>query len=106
MGQYVLVYSGGSSDMPEPGSDGFNELMAAWGGWFESMGDAVLDGGNPFGAAVSIASDGTQSDGSATGASGYSIIQADSQEKAGTHASGCPHLAGGGAVDVFEAIDM
>lgn len=106
MGKYVLVYSGGSGEMPEAGSDEFDELMAAWGGWFESMGDAVVDGGNPFGEATSIASDGSQSDGSVTGATGYSIINAESMEEAAAHASACPGLQGGGTVDVLAAIDM
>ena len=105
MGKYVLVYSGGNDDMPEPGSDAFNEMMGAWGAWFESMGDAVLDGGNPFGACTSLSSAG-ESNTSATGASGYSIIQADSMEKAAAHAGGCPVLGGGGSVDVLEAMDM
>lgn len=106
MGKFVLVYSGGNADMPEQGSEEFDQLMAAWGGWFESMGDAVLDGGNPFGAAACIASDGSTTDTSATGATGYSVIQADSLEKATAHAKGCPVLAGGGKVDVLEALDM
>ena len=104
MGKYVLIYSGGSG-MPETQEEQ-EQLMAAWGAWFESMGDAVVDGGNPFGAAQSIAPDGSASDGSALGATGFSVIQADGLDKATAHAQGCPVLTSGGTVDVMEAIDM
>ena len=104
MGKYVLIYSGGGG-MPETQEEQ-EQLMAAWGGWFESMGDAVLDGGNPFGPSQSVAPDGSTADNSALGATGYSVIQADSLEKATAHAQGCPVLTGGGTVDVMEAIDM
>ena len=42
MAKFVFSYSGGDGKMPET-EDEMNELMAAWGGWFESLGAAVLD---------------------------------------------------------------
>ncbi len=107
MGKYVLVYTGGGSeDMPAPGTPEFEQIMGAWGAWFETMGDAVLDGGNPFAGATCIGPDGSTSSASSSGATGYSILQADSMDKAVAHAQGCPTLQSGGSVDVLEAMDM
>lgn len=100
--KYVLTYTGGGG-MPETEAEQA-ELMEAWGGWFGALGDAVVDGGNPFGQAKTIAADGAVSDGS--NCSGYSIISADSLDDAVAKAKGCPVLASGGAIEVNEAIDM
>jgi hypothetical protein len=39
--------------------------MAAWGSWYGQLGQALVDGGNPFGPARSIAADGTVGGGGA-----------------------------------------
>lgn len=104
MGKYVFVYTGGAG-MPET-QEAVDAEMAKWGAWFETMGDAVLDGGNPFGQCTSIAPDGSTSATSVSGATGFSVIQADSLEKATAHAQGCPVLGNGGNVDVLEAMEM
>lgn len=104
MTKYVLTYHDGG-DMPET-EEAVAEVMAAWSGWFESLGESVIDGGNPFGQAKSIAADGSVSDGSRGEAGGYSVISADSLDHAVDKAKGCPMLAGGGTVAVHEALDM
>jgi len=104
MTKYVLLYTGGS-EMPETQEE-IDAAMAAWGGWFESMGAAVVDGGNPTGAVKTISAGGAVSDGGATGIGGYSLINADSHDAAVALAKGCPVLAGGGGVEVHEAIEM
>ena len=103
MTKYVLSYHGGGG-MPETEAE-MSELMEAWGAWFGSMGEAVLDGGNPIGPAKTITPDLAVSD-EGQGLSGYSIISADSFDAAVEMAKGCPVLAGGGTVCVNEAIDM
>ena len=50
--------------------------MAAWGAWFGSLGDTVVDAGNPFGDVASVAADGSVADGGAAGLTGYSILSA------------------------------
>ena len=45
MPKYVFAYHGGS--MPETEEERA-EVMATWGAWFESMGAAVVDAGNPI----------------------------------------------------------
>jgi hypothetical protein len=98
MGKYVLVYQGGSmAETPEAQQ----AAMAAWGAWFGSLGAAVIDGGAPFGASAAVGGGGSRS-----GLTGYSILQADDLGAAVDLASGCPIVADGGAVDVYEAIDV
>ena len=103
MANYVLAYSGGS--MPETEQAGA-ALMAAWGAWLGGLGDAVVDGGNPFGASASVASDGSVTDAGTSALTGYSIVKAGSLGEATTLVKDCPALSSGGAVDVYETVDM
>lgn len=104
MANYILTYTG-SSDLPDT-EEGVAELMAAWNGWFSNIGAAVVDGGNPFGPSSTVAADGTVSTGGASGLTGYSVLTADSLAAAQELAKGCPVLAGGGAVEVYEVVEM
>ena len=103
MANYVLAYSGGS--MPETEEAGA-VVMAAWTAWLGGLGDAIVDRGALFGASASIASDGAVSDGGSTRLTGYSIVKADSLSAASTLVKDCLALSDGGAVDVYEAIEM
>jgi hypothetical protein len=78
--------------------------MQAWGGWFGGLGAAVTDMGNPFGASTRVTAGGEGA--TSSGLSGYSIVEADDLAHAAKLADGCPIFAGGGAVEVFEAIPM
>ena len=67
--------------------------MQAWTDWFGTLGDKLVDGGNP----VSNAKTTRRADRSATyidPPSGYSIIKADSLDEAVELAKGCPVLPG------------
>lgn len=103
MVKYVLVYKGGG--VPESEEEG-QKVMAAWGAWFGSMGAAVSDGGNPFGPSKLVASDGAVSDGAPSALTGYSILDASSLAEATALAKGCPVLADGGSVEVYETFDV
>jgi hypothetical protein len=97
MGKYVFAYRGGSA--PE-GEAAQQAVMEAWMGWFGVLGQAVVDGGAPFGASTVVG--GSQ----AAGLTGYSVVSADSLDAASAMAGGCPILADGGSVDIYEALDM
>ncbi|HYN18820.1 MAG TPA: hypothetical protein VEY96_12110 [Actinomycetes bacterium] len=99
MTNYVLLYKGGGVPATEEEQQ---QVLAAWNGWFEKVGQAMVDGGNPFGPSKSVATDGTASDGGASGMTGYSIVQADSLDAAPELGRSCPILASGGAVEVYE----
>ena len=99
MANYVLVYSGGMIPATEAEQ---NATMAAWGTWYESLGQSIVDSGNPFGPSTSVASGGTVSQGAPSALTGYTIIAADSLDAATEQAKGCPILGSGGRVDVYE----
>ncbi len=82
------------------------KVMDAWMNWFGSLGESVLDVGNPFGASCAVASDGAVSDGAPTALGGYSIIEADDAADAAGKAKGCPVLSAGGGVEVYEALPI
>jgi len=105
MTNFVLVYTGGG--MPESEEEQA-AVMAAWGAWYGSMGEAIVDGGNPFGASKSVSGDGTVSDGpvSSPPATGYTVISADSLDTAVSKVKDHPHLKYGGQVSVYETFQM
>ena len=102
MTNYVLLYTGGN--YPESEEENA-KVMAAWGVWYEKMGPAVVDGGNPFGAAKHVNGAGTH-EGGASAANGYTIISADSLDTAVAAVQDHPHIAHGGAVSVHETFQM
>lgn len=99
MGNYALVYVGGSQPASE--EEG-KAVMDAWMAWFGTLGDAVVDGGNPFGPSASVSPGGAVSEGNRSGATGYSILRADDLAAATALAQRCPHLSAGGTVEVHE----
>jgi hypothetical protein len=100
MAKFVYIYSGGK--MPETPEEG-QQVMAAWGAWMGGLGSAITDQGNPFGASTTVSPSGV---GGAGTAGGYTIINADSLDDATKKADGCPILAAGGSVGVYETVDM
>ncbi len=104
MTNFVLVYTGGG--MPDSEEEQA-AVMAAWGAWYGSMGEAIVDGGNPFSASKSVTADGV-SDGpvSAPPATGYTVISADSLDEAVEKVKNHPHLNYGGQVSVYETFRM
>jgi hypothetical protein len=80
--------------------------MNQWMNWFGSLGDSVVDPGNPFGPSSRIDSGGSVADGGTSSLTGYSIVSADSLAEACDKAKGCPVLSSGGAIDVYEAMPI
>jgi hypothetical protein len=103
MSSYVLAYTGGS--MPETEEEQ-KAVMAAWGAWIGSLGDALTDAGNPFGPASTVATDGSVSAGGASGLTGYSILTADSLDAATAAVKDCPQLTSGGSIEVYEVFPV
>jgi len=99
MPNYVLLYKGGGVPATEEEQQ---QVMAAWNSWYQQLGQAVVDGGNPFGPSKGIGVDGTVSDGAPSGMTGYTILQADDLDGAAEMGKGCPVLASGGTVEVYE----
>ena len=95
MPKYVFAYR------IQEGDSGSPDAMAQWMAWFEELGSAVVDAGNPVFSRSTLGNTGS---GSALG--GYSLITADDLEAAVTLAKGCPALAAGGGVEVGELAEM
>jgi hypothetical protein len=104
MATYLLAYKD-SAGMPEDEEEG-KALMAAWGAWFESLGSAVKDPGNPFGPSKTVSEGGSVSDGAASGLTGYTVIEADGIDAAAEMAKGCPITSGGGSIEVYETFEV
>jgi len=81
------------------GNDGDNS-MEAWMNWFKSLGESVVDMGNPFGEAREGSSELDQNDSNAV--TGYSIVNATSMEQAVEMTSSCPSKK----VRVYECMPM
>jgi hypothetical protein len=83
------------------------EQNAAWGTWFTSIGDKMVDGGNPFAPAsqAEVKNGAVTMDSDTT--SGYTIVKAENLEEAVTLAMGCPlATAPGCSVSVYETMPM
>jgi hypothetical protein len=104
MTNFVLLYTGGG--MPESEEENA-AVMAAWGAWYEGMGAAIVDGGNPFGNSKNVTDKGI-GDGSVSSppVTGYTIISADSLDAAVAKVKNHPHINYGGQVTVHETFQM
>jgi hypothetical protein len=103
MAKYLLNYHGGG--MAE-GEEAQAKVMAAWGAWFQTLGSALADGGNPVSQSKTIAADGSVSDGGGSNPStGYSLIEADNLDAAVGLAKDCPVLSSGGSIEVAETFN-
>jgi len=104
MATYLLAYHGGG--MPESEAEQAR-VMAAWGKWYQKLGKAVVDGGNPIGQAKTIASTGRITRGGGKNPiTGYTIIKAKDIDAAARLAKGCPVLKSGGSIEVCETFEV
>ena len=105
MGNFVLVYTGGMGmDMSEEEAAA---AMSDWTAWYGKMGEAIVDGGKPFGASKKVTAS-SVSDGAVSSppATGYTVISADSLDDAVSKIDGHPHIKYGGEVTVYETFDI
>ena len=103
--RYLLIsYGGRMPDSPAQQA----RVMKQWTSWFNKLGPAIIDPGNPFSGSVSkVKPDGTVAKGPVgQRATGYSIIEAPSLDKATKLAKGCPVIKGGAQVAVYETINV
>lgn len=110
MSKFVFVYYNGG-DPSQTSKEDMDKIMADWGKWYQELGAAVVDGGNPFapgGKSVSAAS--VDVIGSKDWpASGYTIVEAADMDAAVAMAQSNPmhrHTEGKATVRVYEALPM
>ena len=96
MKKFVFLYQGNAQE--DQGS------MEDWMVWFNSIGDKFVDHGNPFGIAKEVTSTGTRELSPVlAGATGYSIVNAESFDEVELILKGCPMASN---VRVYEALPM
>lgn len=79
------------------------EIMAAWGKWFESIGDKMVDQGGFWGEAREISKSGTKElPMGMDSITGYNIITAESLEEAEKIAQSNPYIA---SIRVYEIMN-
>ena len=71
------------------------EIMEAWGKWFETIADKMVDGGHHFGSGIEITLDGTEElPLGLDSITGYMLINAENLEEAEKIAKTCPIITG------------
>lgn len=104
MPDFIFAYHGGKT--PESQEDG-EKAMAAWGAWFEEMGEHIVNPGNPVGMSKTVSAQGTADDGGANPLSGFTVVRAADMDSACKMALGCPMVAdGSGSVEVAPVMEM
>mgnify|MGYP003325165074 FL=1 len=99
MPHFIFAYHGGKT--PETPEETEAEI-GRWQSWFDSIGDAIIDPGNPVGMSKTGSATGVSDDGGANPLSGYTIIQTDSIDRAVELAKACPIMIEGGSIEVAE----
>jgi hypothetical protein len=100
MKNYVLTYHSNQTTPPDP------EALEKWNGWFETLGDKLVDGGNPITGVRMVLKDGNVEE-EKNDLIGYSIIKAANLDEALTIVKTNPlATAKGGAVRVYETGQM
>ena len=103
MSNYLFAYRGGNRPTSE---EERQATIAEWGRWFGELGDAVVDAGNPLAAESASVTGDSVSEGAQSELRGDSVVRADSLSAASELAKGCPVLSDGGAVEVYETVEI
>ena len=98
MPHFLFAYHGGKT--PETPEETEIEI-GRWQSWFDSIGDSIIDPGNPVGMARRVSASGVCDDCGPNPLSGYTIIQTDSFDRAIEIAKDCP-IIGEGSIEVAE----
>ena len=103
MPQYLITYLGTPKQMsPEEGQQHMSEYRA----WLSSLGDSAISPANPLKNTKTVNSDGSVTPGGSSTMSGFTIIEAESEETALSIAKACPFLEVGGSLEVSELMKM
>ena len=96
MATYVFSYRNPKGYVPSP------VTRAKWFDWFDDMGNALVDIGQPVGNRQTLGNCSPDS----TELGGYSLVDAPDLDAAAAIAKGCPHLTGDGGVEVGELVEL
>src|SRR5215471_10756882 len=101
MPTFLVTYHGGSEMPPSP--EARDQMMAAFGAWVASMGDALIDPGSPLGPSKVVSPEGTRDGDFGGKIGGYSLIKAGDLEAAVGLVKAHPFVGRGGSLQVSEA---
>ena len=104
MPKFVYALHGGGKMPDTPGEK--QTMSDAWRSWMGSLGEALVDPGNPVGRSRTVTASGVRDDGGANPLAGYMLVNARDLDEAVAMARGCPALQGGGTIEVAEAMEM
>jgi hypothetical protein len=94
--KFVFLYQGQSEVT--------DKVKEGWTAWFAEIGDAVVDGGNPFTPGRKVTPTGAEDLPAGLEAiSGYTIVNAESMDAAEKLLANCPIVT---SVHVYEAVSM
>ncbi len=103
MPQYIITYLGRpKSPTPEENQ----QQMLKYRDWLSSLGDSAISPANPLRNTNTVNSDGSVTSGGTSTMSGFTIIEADSEEAALIIAKACPYLDVGGFLEISELMQM
>jgi hypothetical protein len=97
--KYILVYYGGKM---ESDPKKVQASMMAWIKWFQDLGKAVVDTGNPTMPGNSVSAKGVKKGGIGEPVTGYSILQANNLDAVTDMAKKSPQLGAGGQIGIYE----
>lgn len=105
MAQYFIGYRGGMQTRPSP-EEGAKQ-MQRWKDWLGELGEAVVNPGTPMGKSMLVGKEGLSADGISEPLSGFTVVEAASDEEAVEMAKGCPFLDMDGAtLEVAQMMSM
>ena len=98
MPHFLFAYHGGK----QPQTEEETEIeISRWRSWFDRIGPAIVDPGNPVGMTKTVSAEGVTDDGGVNPLSGYTIIHTESIDQAIELARACP-IMGDGSIEVAE----
>jgi len=103
MPQYLITYIG--SPRPSSPEEG-QQHMAKYKEWLVSLGESAVSPANPIKNTNTIHPDGSITSGGSSSMSGYTIVEAETDEAAQDIAKACPFLEIGGSLEVSELMKM
>jgi len=102
MSEFIIAYHGGK--MPESPEEGAKQ-RARWQAWIDGLGDAVVNPGTPLGRSKTVSAAGITETDRSNHLTGFSIVKADSMDKALEFVKACPFLEIGN-VEVAEVMKI
>jgi hypothetical protein len=81
-------------------------MLATFGAWVASVGDAMVDPGAPLAASRSVSSSGTQDGPVGDPIGGYTVLKAADLDAATQLVANHPFISRGGTLQLSEAVDL